>query len=235
MEESIPPSSCDSPISTSLINGHARRNGLASTIDRIIQQHVYVFSANDRESLERQISKITVYVKERPVILHTDMLDSLAFTLGQRRSVLPWKLAFSAPTPDALIRSLTDPFLALTKSSDQPRIGFLFTGQGSQWANMGRELFRAYPVYASAIRKADDVLRSLGASWSLIIEMGKAEEVSNIDRPYISQPACTALQIALVDLLRSWGVRSCKVVVTRVARLLQPTPQGFWIWKSAWL
>jgi len=212
MEESIPPSSCDSPISTSLINGHARLNGLASTIDRIIQQHVYVFSANDRESLERQISKVTVYVKERPVILHTDMLDSLAFTLGQRRSVLPWKLAFSAPTPDALIRSLTDPFLALTKSSDQPRIGFLFTGQGSQWANMGRELFRAYPVYASAIRKADDVLRSLGASWSLIIEMGKAEEVSNIDRPYISQPARTALQIALVDLLRSWGVRSCKVV-----------------------
>jgi len=212
MEEHISPTSQGFPNGNSLTSANAHQNGIVGTFKKHLQQHVYVFSANDRESLERQLSKIMVYLQERPVYVYPALLDSLAFTLGQRRSILSWKFAFSAPTPDALLQSMTNPFLTPTKSSDQPRIGFLFTGQGSQWATMGRELFQAYSIYASTVRKANDTLLSLGASWSLIDEMGKSKETSNIDRAYICQPACTALQIALVDLLRSWNVHPQKVV-----------------------
>ena len=71
---------------------------------------------------------------------------------------------------------------------------------------MGSDLFHTYPVYAQAIVEADRALTSFGATWSLIAEMEKPKGNSNIDKPYISQPACTALQIALVDLLTSWGI-----------------------------
>ncbi|KAK3170552.1 Type I Iterative PKS [Lepraria neglecta] len=206
MEETAPTNPHASVNGHSLSNGHAHQNGLDFEVDTPLQQRVYVFSANDRGSLEKQLSKITVYVKERPTFLYPALLDSLAFTLGQRRSILPWKAAFSAPTPDALFQNLADQAVIPTKSGGQPKIGFVFTGQGSQWATMGMELFYTYPVYALAIRKADNALLDLGASWSLILEMEKPKETSNIDRPYISQPACTALQIALVDLLRSWGI-----------------------------
>ena len=77
---------------------------------------------------------------------------------------------------------------------------------------MGSQLYHAYPNYALAIQKADHVLTGLGATWSLIAELEKAEGFSSIDSPSISQPACTALQLALVDLLRSWGVTAHSVI-----------------------
>jgi acyl transferase domain-containing protein len=50
----------------------------------------------------------------------------------------------------------------------QPKLSFIFTGQGAQWAGMGQELMQAYPIFASNMRQADKYLRSIGASWSLL-------------------------------------------------------------------
>ena len=175
------------------------------------RQHLYVFSANDRESLERHISLILEYVKERPVTLYPQLLRSLALTLGQRRSVLAWKLAVPALTADQLIYSLKDTALVPVKSEEHPKIGFIFTGQGSQWPTMGKSLYHTYPAYALTIREADRILNGLGASWSLIDELEKAQESSIINDAHVSQPACTALQIALVDLLSSWAIKPLSV------------------------
>ncbi len=194
-----------------LVTDHNWSNGLVNSVGlRSAKQYLVIFSANDRQSLERQVTSTMAYVKARPITLYPNLLGSLAFTLGQRRSVLPWKLAVLAPTPDAMIQNLSDamnsPSRATKSPSESPTIGFFFTGQGSQWAQMGSDLFHTYPVYAQAILEADRALTSLGATWSLIAEMEKPKGSSNVDKPYISQPACTALQIALVDLLTSWGI-----------------------------
>ena len=176
------------------------------------KSHVFVLSANDRESLSKTTALIAEYVNERPVYLFPDLLKSLAFTLGQRRTLLPWKVATHAADHDDLIETLKDVTLAPTWSVKQPRIGFVFTGQGAQWPEMGIQLYHAYPIYALAIQKADQILRRLGASWSLIAELENSKKNSQIDLPSISQPACTALQMALVDLLQSWGVNAHSVV-----------------------
>lgn len=175
-------------------------------------QYLYVFSANDRESLQKQIASIAAYVKARPMTLYPDLQESLAFTLGQRRSVLAWKAAILAPNPDAMIQNLSNAMDRPSHSTEGPRISFVFTGQGSQWAQMGRDLFLTYPTYAQAIIEANRILISLGANWSLVDEIEKSKDHSLVDRPYISQPACTALQIALVDLLASWGVTAQSVI-----------------------
>lgn len=190
-----------------LVQDHDQSNDLVHSVGvPPANQYLYIFSANDRESLERQVTSITAYVKARPMNLYPDLLESLAFTLGQRRSVLSWNVAITASTPDAMIQNLSDATTSMSKATEMPRIGFVFTGQGSQWAQMGKELFHTYPTYARTIAEADRALTSLSADWSLIDEMHKPQRISNIDRPYISQPACTALQIALVDLLTSWGI-----------------------------
>ena len=175
------------------------------------RQHLYVFSANDRESLERHISLIVEYAKDRPATLYPQLLRSLALTLGQRRSILAWKLAVPALTSDQLIYNLKDKALAPFKSEEVPKIGFIFTGQGSQWPTMGQSLYHTYPAYALTIREADRILTGLGASWSLINELEKVQESSIINDAHISQPACTALQIALVDLLSSWAIKPLTV------------------------
>jgi acyl transferase domain-containing protein len=52
----------------------------------------------------------------------------------------------------------------------------------------------------------------MGSSWSLLEELAKNKEESNVDHPWLAQPACTAIQVALADLLLSWGVRPTRVV-----------------------
>ena len=187
----------------SLLDGCSSQVGF---IPDITIPHLYIVSANNRDSLLRYSALLAEYLSERPMYLDPDILRSLAFTLGQRRTLLPWKIAIPATRQEELVRELKDVSLTPVRSVDQPRIGLVFTGQGSQWPRMGAQLYYRYPAYTSAILDADRILTALGAPWSLIAELEKVEEDSSINHPSISQPACTALQIALVDLLYSWGV-----------------------------
>lgn len=77
---------------------------------------------------------------------------------------------------------------------------------------MGRDLMVSYPIFARAMETADRCLQALGATFSLIEELSKDKADTLVDTARISQPSCTAIQIALTDLLRSWGV--CPAAVT---------------------
>ena len=183
-----------------------------AAVETLTRSYLFLLSANDRESLSKTVALLADYLYERPAPLFPDLLRSLAFTLGQRRTTFPWKVAMQARDQYDLLQQLKNVALTATRSIEQPRIGLVFTGQGSQWPRMGAQLYFTYPTYASAIQKADRVLTGFGASWSLITELEKFEGDSSIDSPSISQPACTALQIAIVDLLESWGITAQNVV-----------------------
>jgi NADPH:quinone reductase-like Zn-dependent oxidoreductase/malonyl CoA-acyl carrier protein transacylase/SAM-dependent methyltransferase len=71
---------------------------------------------------------------------------------------------------------------------------------------MGQELLAAYPVFSEAMATAEQQLAGLGAGWSLLEELSSIAGESRINEAAISQPCCTAVQIALVNLLRSWGI-----------------------------
>lgn len=64
-----------------------------------------------------------------------------------------------------------------------------------------------YPVFAESMKRSEDYLVSLGAGWRLVTELEKPSETSRIHEASLSQPCCTAIQIALLDLLKSWGIR----------------------------
>ncbi|MDP6858833.1 MAG: type I polyketide synthase, partial [Verrucomicrobiales bacterium] len=88
---------------------------------------------------------------------------------------------------------------------------FVFTGQGAQWWGMGQELFQDEPVFRKTIKKIDSLLEPL-TGWSLVEEMNSNEETSKIDRTDVAQPAIFALQVALAELWKTWGVLPKKVV-----------------------
>lgn len=77
---------------------------------------------------------------------------------------------------------------------------------------MGRELLTSQPVFASAMAAADKCLKDLGATFSLLDELTKNKADSLVDDARISQPSCTAIQIAVTNLLQSWGI--CPAAVT---------------------
>ncbi|KAM3565547.1 hypothetical protein ARSEF4850_001360 [Beauveria asiatica] len=80
-------------------------------------------------------------------------------------------------------------------------------GQGAQWVRMGIQLLPRFSIYAQSLRQTDRMLCSLGTGWSLVDELAKPEHETRIHDAELCQPSCTALQIALVDLLHSWHVR----------------------------
>jgi NADPH:quinone reductase-like Zn-dependent oxidoreductase/malonyl CoA-acyl carrier protein transacylase len=63
-----------------------------------------------------------------------------------------------------------------------------------------------YTVFEAAINQAENSLKRIGASWSLKAELAKPASETRVNDAEISQPACTAIQLALVELLKAWKV-----------------------------
>lgn len=88
----------------------------------------------------------------------------------------------------------------------RPRIAFVCSGMGPQWWAMGRELLAKEPVFRASLERTSAEFQH-HASWSLIEALQAPEEESLMAEAEVAQPANFALQLALADLLASWGIR----------------------------
>ncbi|KAL0930068.1 polyketide synthase [Colletotrichum truncatum] len=170
--------------------------------------YTLVVSANDGASLRANIKALSNHLINPRVKVS---LPDLAYTLSERRSQL-WHRAFLTT------RSLTDldenAFTVGKKSSQTPRIGFVFTGQGAQWPQMGKDLLTYFPWTRSILEELEAVLQSLPESpqWSLINELTESRSPEHLRQPEFSQPLVTALQLCLIAVLESWGITPESVV-----------------------
>lgn len=177
---------------------------------------VFVVSSNDKEGVSRNVERLTSYLSSKESTCEPAYLDGLAYTLATKRSVLPWKSFAIASSLPKLTEALSPTALAMplrSSSTSDPRLAFVFTGQGAQWYAMGQGL-SIFPAFKASMDASETMLRSdLGCSWSLSEELSKgSEENCNLRKTDYSQPACTAVQIALVDLLKSWNIKPVAVV-----------------------
>ncbi|PWY95188.1 putative polyketide synthase [Aspergillus sclerotioniger CBS 115572] len=195
-------------------NGHAVLEAFDSThaASRILDEnrpYLFKVSAANTSSLVGLSKSIADYVeRERPA------LCDLSHTLLSRRSNLR-KLAFIvASSHDELVSKLrVEPQELVRSNTANKKVAFIFTGQGAQW-QMGKQLLGTSPLFRSVITDCDNVLQSLpdAPSWKIAEELVKSKEKSRLARASFSQPMCTALQIGLVEILRSWGISPNGVV-----------------------
>jgi acyl transferase domain-containing protein len=182
---------------------------------------LFVFSAADQAGLSRMSNAYKAILNtkltaekaiDNPIsIKWSSFISNLAFTLESRRSALDHRtFAVSASASDLSIQ-LQRPLPAHRRTSKSCNVFFIFSGQGAQWASMGRELV-SRRSYRQSLEKSQASLDMLGGTWSILEELLKPLEESRINSPAFSQPLCTALQIALVDLLKTWGVQPKAVV-----------------------
>ncbi|KAJ5777293.1 hypothetical protein N7520_000539 [Penicillium odoratum] len=174
---------------------------------------LFPLSSRDADGVARYAAQLSHYVQMKISTTNTQetavFLDEIAGTLS-RRTVHPWKSFAMASTADELIRSLRD-IPATVRSSRATPVVYVFTGQGAQWWAMGRELC-LYPVYQESMRISNQYMQQCGTSYDLEAEMARSETESKLQDPRLAQPACTALQIALVDVLSSFGIEPIAVI-----------------------
>ncbi|KAK4941986.1 Type I Iterative PKS [Elasticomyces elasticus] len=169
-----------------------------------LQPRLLVYSANTSDSLRRQVVNHQQYLRERPECLH-----DLSYTLGARREHLGHR-AYSVAGVSA--EPKCSPFTKAPSSA--PRLVMVFTGQGAQWPQMGRELFLSNAAFKHSISTMEKYLSTLpdAPSWRISDELCKSSEESNLYKASYSQPLCTAVQVALVDALTILGVFPTAVV-----------------------
>ena len=140
---------------------------LAGSAPRMLRPRLLVLSTHDKGGLNRLTAEYMRYF-EKTTVAHDQVvsyLDNLAYTFSSRRSSLPWKSFLLADSIDDL-RHLDTKVSHPQQSLAKPTLGFVFTGQGAQWAGMGREL-SVFAIFERSLREAEEYLTELGCRWRL--------------------------------------------------------------------
>ena len=171
-----------------------------------------VLSARTEGALGAAADRLREHILARP----DTRLHDLAFSLATTRSAMDRRLAVVVPTLDALRGSL-DPWgdgetvvapLRGRARALRGKLAWLFTGQGSQYAGMGRGLYEEWPAFRSALDEAFAALdRHLDRPLRGVLWAGPASADAHLlHQTGYTQPALFALGWALAALWRSWGV-----------------------------
>ncbi|MEW2521271.1 type I polyketide synthase [Actinacidiphila alni] len=117
----------------------------------------------------------------------------------------------STPLDTALPDTPTDGWDGTDTDDDLPGVCFVFSGQGGQWAGMGRELLAHEPAFGEKLARVDELVAA-EAGWSVIAELSAEAERSRLTETEIAQPVVFAVQVAAAALWRSWGVEPAAIV-----------------------
>ncbi|MCB5168296.1 type I polyketide synthase [Streptomyces bambusae] len=174
----------------------------------------WVLSGKNAAAVRRQADKLRTFAAAAP---QAD-LAAVGASLLSDRSRFDHRAVVLGRTQDELLAGLA----ALGAGAESPAVvtgtagkpggtAFMFPGQGSQWAGMGRQLYAAFPVFAASLDACDAALAEWN-DWSLLDVIHGAEGAPSLDRVDVVQPALFAVMVSLAALWRSWGVEPGAVI-----------------------
>jgi malonyl CoA-acyl carrier protein transacylase len=179
--------------------------------------HLLALSAKTEKALVQLAQNYADYLGTYPEV----SLADVCFTANTGRSHFDHRLSVVADSTPQL-QDVLQAF-ATTKETDRlvshqvqnkkrPKIAFLFTGQGSQYVGMGRQLYETQPLFRQTLDHCDNILRSYLNQPLLEVLFPKSEETSPLNETAYTQPALFALEYALFQLWKSWGVEPTAVM-----------------------
>jgi acyl transferase domain-containing protein/acyl carrier protein len=171
------------------------------------EPHLFALSAKTGAALKRTAQRITRHLRDLPATRAVD----LCRTLAVGRSHFDHRLALVGDTTDELCRELERalPSLADTKASaSTPKIAWLFSGQGSQYEDMGRTLYEREPAFRDDLDRCAALLSGLDVPLAAIMFPGsdRSGDKERIHQTIYTQPALFALEYALARQWQRWGL-----------------------------
>ena len=160
--------------------------------------HLLLLSGAEPAALKANSRRLGDWLERHP---EASLLD-VCSTTSLGRTHLPYRRALVAES----IGQIRDELLGVEASQPlekAPQLAFLFTGQGSQYPGMGRELYENHPFFRECM---DECAANLPLPVGLI-EVLYGQNTSLIHQTLYTQPALFALEVSLARLWSSWGVR----------------------------
>jgi acyl transferase domain-containing protein/acyl-CoA synthetase (AMP-forming)/AMP-acid ligase II/NADPH:quinone reductase-like Zn-dependent oxidoreductase/NAD(P)-dependent dehydrogenase (short-subunit alcohol dehydrogenase family)/acyl carrier protein len=173
-------------------------------------------------SLARSCDAATGGSAQQPDVTACDeSLEALAYSMSLHRTHHDHRLAVTASSYEELAAGL-DSFCEGVKlpgvahgerqaADVQTKLAFVFSGHGSQWIGMGRTLLTKEAVFRAAIERCDASL-SPHTNWSVLEQLNAPVDRSRLDEFDVIQICVFAIQVALAELWRSWGITPDAVV-----------------------
>ena len=153
-------------------------------------------------------------------ITNNHSLHDICYTASLRRTHHEYRLAIAgrsrselAGKLEAFLQDESRPGLSSGRKSSERQAGivFAFPGQGSQWFGMAQGLLATEPVFREALERCEAAMRPL-VDWSLTVELAANESQSRLKDIDVIQPTLFAIEVALAELWKSWGIKPDAVV-----------------------
>src|SRR5581483_3474472 len=171
--------------------------------------HLFTLSAQNEDALYSLIDSYTQYL---PATNAT--LPDICFTANTGRAQFATRAAVVADTRDNLLNALRSfnthaqrkALLAGNANQVQPKVAFLFSGEGTEYEQMGQELYRSQPVFQAALQQCIAILKG-DLPESLTSALYPTPDGQRLlQKSIYAQPALFALEYALAQVWRSWGI-----------------------------
>lgn len=161
--------------------------------------HVVLLSAKSEQSLHNKIKQLHTYLQESPDVRLTD----IAYTLACGRDHFDKRVAYVVQNKDDLLRQLEENIAISSSSNNRIGVGFLFTGQGSQYPKMALGLYESSPLFKAHFDQCVDALKPYLKED--IFEL-LAQEPSQLHQTRFTQPLLWAIEVALAKMWMDLGV-----------------------------
>ncbi|MEB3233351.1 MAG: type I polyketide synthase [Leptolyngbyaceae bacterium] len=179
----------------------------SDTVERTHQ--VLTLSAKSKPALEQLAQSYHRYLPTHPGATLAD----ICFTANTGRSHFAHRVGIVATSTAELAEALAavgsgQPSGVITGNGgrNRPKIAFLFTGQGSQYVDMGRSLYDTQPTFKQAIDDCAAILDGYLEQPLLAVLYSQDEGNSVLEQTQYTQPVLFAVEYALYQLWRSWGI-----------------------------
>ncbi|KAM3072173.1 hypothetical protein ACMFMG_008629 [Clarireedia jacksonii] len=171
--------------------------------------HVVSVTAKSKSAMLNNAERLISYLERNR---GTDLPD-LAYTTTARRIQHKWRMTVTASeiseVSTALKSKLQDQFIPVLP--EPPKVAFLYTGQGSQYAAMGQELFQNSSLFRDSILEFDNIATMLGFPSFVSLIDGSVTDVQGLS-PVIVQLGIVCLEMAMTRLWESWGIKPSVVL-----------------------